>query len=87
MWAETIRLAIKAGVDIMCFSNNIQGSDDRTVDKVHKIIREFVDKGEISRERIDASYRRIMAVKQKLQQADTSRTDAQGVPKKPGKKK
>ena len=84
---ETIRLAIKAGVDIMCFSNNIQGSDDRTVDKVHKIIREFVDKGEISRERIDASYRRIMAVKQKLQQADTSRTDAQGVPKKPGKKK
>ena len=84
---ETIRLAIRAGVDIMCFSNNIQGSDDRTVDKVHKIIRDFVDKGEISRERIDASYRRIMAVKQKLQQADTSRTDPQGLPKKSGKKK
>ncbi|NJM24536.1 MAG: glycoside hydrolase family 3 protein [Bacteroidia bacterium] len=63
---DAIRLAILAGVDIMTFSNNISGSDNRTVDVVHKIIKEYVKKGEISEERIDESYRRIMKVKHKL---------------------
>jgi len=63
---ETIRLAINAGVDIMCFSNNIQGSDARTVDKVHAIIRQMVNKGEITMKRIDESYNRIMTLKHKL---------------------
>src|SRR6188768_1843740 len=53
---ETIKLAILAGVDIMTFSNNISGSDERTVDKVHQIIKDFVKKGDISTERIDQSY-------------------------------
>jgi len=64
---ETIRLAINAGVDIMCFSNNIQGSDVRTVDVVHQLIREMVAKGEISTQRIDESYKRIMLLKGKLE--------------------
>lgn len=63
---ESIKLAINAGIDIMTFSNNISGSEERTVDKVHGIIKRFVASGEISRERIDESFRRIMRVKNKL---------------------
>lgn len=63
---ESIRLAINAGVDILCFSNNIQGSEERTVDKVYTVIRGFVEKGQISKERIDESFRRIMKLKKQL---------------------
>lgn len=63
---EAVRKAINAGVDIMTFSNNISGSDLRTVDKVHKIIREMVARGEIKASRIDESYRRIMTLKERL---------------------
>lgn len=63
---EAIRLAIVAGVDIMCFSNNIQGVENRTVDHVHRIIRHLIDTGAISAKRIDESYRRIMTLKKKL---------------------
>jgi len=63
---ESIRLAINAGVDILCFSNNIQGSEVRTVDKVYTVIRGFVEKGQISKERIDESFRRIMKLKKQL---------------------
>lgn len=67
---EAIRLAILAGVDIMTFSNNISGSDQRTVDKVHGIIRQMVTNGQLTEERIDESFRRIMRFKQSLQQDD-----------------
>jgi beta-N-acetylhexosaminidase len=63
---EAIKKAINAGVDIMTFSNNITGSDLRTVDKVHEIIRQMVFTGEIKETRIDESFRRIMALKKKL---------------------
>lgn len=63
---QTIKLAINAGVDVMCFSNNIPGSEERTVDRVHKIIKQFVARGEIKRERIEESYKRIMELKKKL---------------------
>jgi beta-N-acetylhexosaminidase len=63
---ESIRLAINAGVDILCFSNNIQGSEERTVDKVYTVIRGFVEKGQISKERINESFRRIMKLKKQL---------------------
>ncbi len=63
---EAIKLAINAGVDILCFSNNIQSTEERTVDKVHGTIRDFVKKGEIKKERIDESYRRIMKLKSTL---------------------
>lgn len=63
---ESIRLAINAGVDILCFSNNIQGSEQRTVDKVHATIRSFVESGQISRARIDESFARIMKLKKQL---------------------
>jgi len=63
---EAIRLAINAGIDIMTFSNNIVGSEERTVDKVHSIIKRLVASGAISEERINQSYRRIMAAKKRL---------------------
>ncbi len=63
---ESIRLSINAGVDILCFSNNITGSQERTVNKVHDIIRGLVENGQIKMERIDEAYRRIMTLKKKL---------------------
>ncbi len=64
---EAIRLAINGGVDIMTFSNNIQGSDVRTVDRVHEIIKKMVEDGAIKKERIDESFKRIMKLKSRLQ--------------------
>jgi len=63
---ETIRLAINAGVDVMCFSNNIQGSEERTVDKVHGIIKKLVASGQITPQRIDESFQRILQLKSKI---------------------
>lgn len=60
---EAIRMAITAGVDIMTFSNNILGSDNRTVDAVHSIVRNLVKQGIISEKRIDESFNRIMKLK------------------------
>lgn len=67
---DAIRLAILAGVDIMTFSNNISGSDERTVDKVHSIIRGLVKRGVISEARIDQSFDRIMKLKRELAKED-----------------
>jgi beta-N-acetylhexosaminidase len=63
---ESILLAINAGVDILLFSNNIPNSQERTIDKVHEIIRKLVESGTVSRERIDQSFERIMFLKQRL---------------------
>jgi beta-N-acetylhexosaminidase len=65
---DAIKLAVNAGVDIMTFSNNIQGSEERTVDKVHTIIRKLVQSREIKIERIDESYDRVMKLKTRLMQ-------------------
>jgi beta-N-acetylhexosaminidase len=50
----------------MTFSNNITGSEARTVDKVHSIIRKMVESGAIRKERIDESYYRIIKLKMRL---------------------
>jgi beta-N-acetylhexosaminidase len=66
---DAILLAINGGVDILTFSNNITGSQERAADKVHQIIRQFVEKGTISKERIDQSFDRIMKLKGRLNNA------------------
>jgi beta-N-acetylhexosaminidase len=66
---EAILLAINGGVDILTFSNNIAGSQERAADKVHEIIRKFVENGTISKERIDQSFGRIMKLKARLNNA------------------
>ncbi len=63
---EAIKLAVNAGVDIMCFSNNITGVENRTVDKVLDIIKKFVASGEIKKARIDESFKRIMKLKKSI---------------------
>jgi beta-N-acetylhexosaminidase len=68
---ESVKLAINAGIDILCFSNNIQNTDQRNVDVVHGVIRKLVLGGEIKRERIDQSYRRIMKLKSRLGNSNT----------------
>jgi beta-N-acetylhexosaminidase len=74
---EAIQLAVNAGVDILTFSNNIQGSEDRTVDRVHAIIKKYVMDGTIPASRIDESFHRIMKLKKKmsLSQADYYREE------------
>jgi beta-N-acetylhexosaminidase len=67
---EAIKLAVTAGVDIMTFSNNISGSDQRTVDKVHSIIKTMVENGTINEARIDESFRRIIKLKSQLKTGD-----------------
>ncbi|MCW5911394.1 MAG: glycoside hydrolase family 3 protein [Cyclobacteriaceae bacterium] len=69
---ESIKLAINAGVDVLCFSNNIAGSDERTVDKVHAIIKKLVASGEIKPERIDESFQRIVQLKSRIGNKDVS---------------
>ena len=60
---KAILLSIEAGVDVLMFSNNIQGSENRTVDTVFDIIKKYVVQGVISEERINTSYQRIIALK------------------------
>lgn len=63
---ESIKLAINAGIDILCFSNNIQNTDQRNVDIIHAAIKKMVLNGDITPERIDQSYHRIMKLKSRL---------------------
>ena len=76
---QAIKLAILGGVDIMTFSNNIAGSDQRTVDKVHGIVRSMVEKGEIPRSRIDESFKRIMQLKKRLTESSAEASQQQSI--------
>lgn len=67
-WDEAIKRAINAGIDVLCFSNNIPGSEQRTVDQVYQIIRTAVEKGDVPLARINQSYYRIMKLKRRLDQ-------------------
>jgi len=60
---KAIELGINAGLDVIIFSNNIQNSEDRTVGRVHAIIKKMVEDGTIPLSRIDESYSRIMKLK------------------------
>lgn len=62
---EAIKMAINAGVDVLMFGNNIQTAQGNiNATRIHQVIKSYVLKGEISRERIDESYRRIMKLKE-----------------------
>jgi beta-N-acetylhexosaminidase len=60
-----IRQAILAGVDILLFANNSVYEEDIAA-RAAETIRALVEKGDIPRERIDASYGRIMKLKERL---------------------
>ncbi len=61
---ESIRLAVEAGVDILLFGNNTSFDPD-IASKAAAILRTLVEKKIIPEKRIDLSYRRIMALKER----------------------
>ncbi|NTU96674.1 MAG: glycoside hydrolase family 3 [Chlorobiaceae bacterium] len=61
---EAIRLAVEAGVDILLFGNNTSYDPD-IASKAVAILRSLVEKKIVSEKRIDLSYRRIMALKER----------------------
>jgi len=63
---NAVKMAILAGVDVLMFANNVPGFENVTVKDLHGYIREMVDKGEITPERIKKSYERVIKLKTKL---------------------
>lgn len=61
----TIKQALNAGVDLMVFGNN-SIYDPNIVPKTHRIVKELLESGDISRKQIDASYKRIIEMKRKI---------------------
>lgn len=56
---------VNAGVDIVCFGNNLQYDPD-IITKATSIIKRLVVEGKLSRTRIDESYKRITTLKNTL---------------------
>lgn len=62
---ESIKMAINAGVDVLIFSNNISGATDYTPQNIHATIKKLVLNKQISMQRINESYERILNLKNK----------------------
>lgn len=60
---EAIKRSILAGVDILLFANNVPDHGLVTAHQIHKIIRNLVENGDISKLRIKQSYDRIIDLK------------------------
>ena len=67
---QSIELAVKAGVDILLFGNNSGSYDPQMAQKAVNILRDLVESGTLSRERIEQSYQRISNLKIKLNKTD-----------------
>lgn len=63
---DAIFRAIDAGVDLIAISNNIPGKEPITALRAFDLILELVESGRLSAQRIDESYRRVLALKQRL---------------------
>ena len=63
---ESIELAVQAGVDILLFGNNSSSYDPQIAQKAVNILRDLVERGTLSRDRIEQSYQRISNLKEKL---------------------
>lgn len=61
----SIKRAINAGVDVIVFGNNSVYQPD-IVPQAVKIIKDLIGSGEISEDRINQSYNRIMVIKKQL---------------------
>ena len=69
---ESIELAVKAGVDILLFGNNSNSYDPQIAQKAVDILRDLVESGTLSRNRIEQSYQRISNLKKKLNKMDVN---------------
>ena len=63
---ESIKMAILAGVDILLFANNVPDYELVTAQQIHSIIKKLIENGDISRERIAESYKRIISLKKEM---------------------
>lgn len=63
---NAIKMAIDAGVDVLMFANNVPKTDKRTADEIHGMIMQLVRDGEVTEERVEASYQRVMKMKANL---------------------
>jgi len=61
---ESIALAINAGIDILCFGNNMN-FDAEIGRKASDLILRLVESGKIPESRIDESFARVQRLKQK----------------------
>jgi beta-N-acetylhexosaminidase len=52
-------------VDVIVFGNNVNLNDRITSSEIHGIIKKLVKSGEISENRINESFNRIMELKKK----------------------
>lgn len=64
---EAVKLAIQAGVDILVFGNQLDYQPE-IAQKVITVVKELIEEGELSQERIDLSFNRILQIKKQLQQ-------------------
>ncbi|MCK9230600.1 MAG: glycoside hydrolase family 3 protein [Syntrophales bacterium] len=62
---ETLEKALKAGIDILLFANN-SVYDEEVALEAGAVIARLVERGVVSPERIDESWRRIMKLKERL---------------------
>lgn len=62
---EALRLGLDAGIDIFCLGNNLLLEEIRGA-KLVNTVKELVDEGTITEERINASLERIFTLKEKL---------------------
>ena len=63
---EALRLAIVAGCDLLCLSNNGGGYDANVVPRAVDTILQLVKSGQVSADDIHASAERVRALKKKL---------------------
>lgn len=62
---NAIKLSINAGVDVLLFGNQVNPQDKISASEVHAKIKKLVKAGEISIDRINESYQRIIRLKAK----------------------
>jgi beta-N-acetylhexosaminidase len=72
---HSIELAINAGVDVLLFSGNIPGITTNGAGTIADIISGLVASGKISRSRINASYDRIMRLKNRSRTAGKTQSN------------
>lgn len=61
---NSVPAAVEAGVDLLCFGNNLSFDPDIAAKAIDLLAR-AVESGRISAARIDASYQRVLALKRK----------------------
>ena len=61
---ESIRLALNSGVDILLFANQL--AEPLSLEKIVAVVKEEMQSGQITKERIDSAYRRVEKLKNAL---------------------